>query len=42
MLSLMYTAPADKSIDSITINEDFITKTAEPIIHRKKSEEESA
>ena len=42
MLSLMYSAPADKSIDSITINEEFITKTAEPIIHRKKSEEESA
>ena len=42
MLSLMYTAPADKTIESITINEGFILKNSEPVIERKKNEEESA
>lgn len=42
MLSLMYTAPADKTIESITINEGFILKNSDPIIERKKNEEESA
>ena len=39
MLSLMYTAPGDKTIDSIVIGENFISKGAEPEYVRKPAEE---
>jgi len=45
MLKLMYTAPGDKTIDSIIINDEFINKAEEPEYIRKVkqvSTEESA
>ena len=39
MLSLMYTAPGDKTIDSIVIGEKFISKGEEPEYIRKPLEE---
>ena len=45
MLKLMYSAPGDKTIDSIVIGENFITKAEQPEFIRKKifdKKEESA
>ena len=36
MLRVMFTAPSDKSIKSVIINEDFITKNSEPIYIRSE------
>ena len=36
MLRVMFTAPSDKSIKTVIINEDFITKNSEPIYVRNE------
>lgn len=42
MLSLMYSAPADKTIDTIILDDNFINATGEPIYIRKPLDEEKA
>ena len=39
MLRVMFTAPSDKTIKSVIINEDFINKNAEPVYIRGEIQE---